>query len=130
MGIGGNPRINSQGAYYMHDTSVPGMGLTPGLYMLPLNATAATATMIGNYVSPYAIIGGVVADEQKVYWQFFGTEKGTANDSWIIAACPVGGCGNNPTSMVLEPTESGDMFGDAQALYWSTSAGIYKLAKF
>jgi len=105
-------------------------GASLAIHSVPLASIGTTKTLVGDYGTRVDLWGGVVADEQYVYWSGYSYEKVTNFDAVFLFKCSVSGCGNNPTVVAKGtnyPTEH--LYSDGTALYLAGPAGIFKVAK-
>lgn len=126
IGPGAEPQVNTTGVFYIWN--VPNAaGVSPGLHYYSLAAGAGSAPQIvGNPRYDHDLFYGFTIDDQYAYWMYVG-------DDAFLAKCAVTGCGNSPTTLRLSgpaiDNGANGLTGDAQALYWASQSGIFKLAK-
>jgi hypothetical protein len=120
--------INSSEVFFLKEFGSP----TPSLNVFKFSQSAGPGSLaqsVGGY--PFGGLGGDLwVDDQNAYSLFYGAERGSTPEGYKIYKCSVAGCGSNPTTVDL-PNENdvNGLIGDDQAVYWSTTSGIYKLAK-
>jgi hypothetical protein len=129
LGKGYASVINSTKVIFAVDTPVLPSGFSPAITSVLQSPLGASRTTIGNYGTLYSVWGGIVVDEQDVYWLINGEQKGTSNNYAFIFKCPLSGCGTAPTILAQGQYPVGVLKTDGQALFTAGDAGIFKLAK-
>jgi hypothetical protein len=124
----GIPAAVNSSRVFLYD-NVPGTS-SLAIYSVPVGAIGTPRVLVGDYGTKVDLFGGVVADEENVYWLAYGYEKVTGFDAVFLFKCSVNGCGQNPTVMAKGTNYPSEVLRtDGTALYMAGPAGIFKIAK-
>jgi hypothetical protein len=126
-GTGSPGAVNSTKVFLMH--TVPATQ-SLAVYSVPVTAIGTPRVLVGDYGTQSDLFGGVVADDQYVYWLLYAKEKMTGFDSVFLFKCSVNGCGQSPTVLAQGtnyPSER--LWSDGDSLYMAGPAGIFRIAK-
>lgn len=111
-GCGSAPTPIASGLSSPFGIAVDGTNVYAGgstVFQIPLGGGTPTTLATGQFAR------GIAVSQTDVYWA-----NHTTGSSGLIARCAIGGCGKNPTVLIVQSSgEPSDVALDAQNVYWT-----------